>query len=223
MIIPIYTHFSDSHKILYEDFFKTSLRKLYSKEEVNIRVLKQPQDTENGKFMENGWLKAMQYKLDVILRGIDEQWGKQFIFADCDIQFFKPFVDDIINELQDNDLVAQEDCSTLCAGFFGCNCNDSTRNLFKKINQNYKNMVNDQVALNTFKDDIKYKLLSKTKYFTIGNFFNNVDGTHVWDNISNIDIPPDIVLHHGNYVVGIENKMALMKMVRSQYENKEKK
>jgi hypothetical protein len=216
----IYTHYSDSHRILYEEYFKPSLRSLYTKDELLIKYHYHDQFTKSGLFMENGWSDTMQHKLDVILNGIEECWGKQMIFSDVDIQFFRPFLSDLNEKLQDCDMVTQEDCGTMCAGFIACNCNDNTRNLITTVKKNYRNMVNDQVALNHFKHIVKYKLLSKTKYFTIGNFFNNKDGTHVWDNITDVNIPQDIILHHGNYVLGTDNKIRLMKYVRDNWKNK---
>lgn len=217
-MVKIYTHYSDSHKSLYEDFFKKSLRKLYSKDEVSIRVLHHKQTTETGLFMTQGWLEAMEFKLDVITTGIKETWNDWFIFADCDVQFLRPFAEDIKNELNNVDLVCQDDCNSLCAGFFGCNSNDKTLQLFQTIRNNFKNMVNDQVALNHFKQLVNYKLLDKNKYFTIGNFFNNSDGTHNWDNQTKITIPYNILVHHANYVKGVDNKIKLMADIKEQFE-----
>jgi hypothetical protein len=217
-MVKIYTHFSDSHQQLYEDFFKKSLRKLYSKNEVSIRCLQHKQTTADGMFMTNGWLEAMDFKLNVILTGIKETWNDWFIFADCDIQFFRPFIDDLKSELQKFDLVCQDDCNSLCAGFFACKSNDKTLNLFENIHKNFKSLVNDQVALNYFKHLIDYKLLDKQKYFTIGNFFDNIDGTHNWDNKTQITMPFNILLHHANYVKGVNNKIKLMQNIKNQFE-----
>ena len=73
-----------------------SLRKLYSAEDVPIFSLEHDQHTLNGQFMQAGWLNTMQVKIEVILTAIKENWGNNFIFADCDIQFFRPFTDVII-------------------------------------------------------------------------------------------------------------------------------
>ena len=62
----IYTHYSDSHKELYENYFKKSLRKIYTKDEACIRAAYHKQTTSKGKFMEAGWLDSMKYKLQVI-------------------------------------------------------------------------------------------------------------------------------------------------------------
>lgn len=211
----IYTHYSDSHKYLYENFFRPSLRKIYTKEQVLIKCTHHPQLTLNGSFMTDGWKQTMGIKIDVILDALKTDKEGKFIFADCDIQFFKPFVDDVLEELKTCDIACQEDRGSLCAGFFGCNINSRTLSLFEEIKRNLYYMANDQVALNHFKDMVKYKMLDKEKYYTAGNFFQNSHtGTFVWDNVTDIAPPKNMLLHHANYVIGVDNKINLLKMIR---------
>lgn len=219
-MVKIYTHFSDSHSRMYEQYFKSSLRRLYSKEQLCINVCKHAQTTANGMFMSQGWLDAMDIKLDIILTAIKENKNEWFIFADCDIQFLRPFLDDIQKELQGVDIACQNDCNSLCAGFFACKSNERTLNLFEMIKREFRYMVNDQVALNAFKNLVDYKLLDKQKYFTIGNSFNNIDGTHNWDNTTQIDVPDTILIHHANYVKGTDNKLKLLKLVKSNFDTR---
>ena len=217
--MKIYTHYSDSHKELYEDYFKASLRKIYSKDEVVIRAANHSQTTAEGKFMEQGWLDSMRYKLQVILQAIEENWDSTFIFSDTDIVFYKPFVEDMEEEIKGFDIVCQEDCGSLCAGFFIARGNERVKKLFTEIYNNFTNLVNDQVALNHYKNMVNYKLLDTEEYFTIGNFFDNEDGTHRWDGKSEIKPPESMKVHHANYVVGVPDKVNLINMVRKNYEN----
>jgi len=215
----IYTHYSDSHKELYEDYFKPSLRAIYTKDEACIRAAYHKQTTSQGKFMEAGWLDSMRYKLQVILQAIEENDNDYFIFADTDIIFYNPFIDDLKKTLGDRDLACQEDCNSLCAGFFIARGNDKNKKLFTEIYNNFTEMVNDQVALNHFKDMVDYKLLDREKYYTIGNFFNNSDGTHRWDGVTNILPPKKIKIHHANYVEGVAEKIKLINLIKTNYEN----
>ena len=66
---------------------------------------------------------------------------------------------------------------------------------------------------------VNYKLLDTEEYFTIGNFFDNEDGTHRWDGKSEIKPPESMRVHHANYVVGVPDKVNLINMVRKNYEN----
>lgn len=218
-MVKIYTHYSDSHKHLYDSYFKQSLRCLYTKEEVSIKVLHHSQTTQNGMFMSQGWLESMDFKLDVILTAIEENKDSWFIFADCDIQFLNRFINDLQEQLENTDLVCQEDCGSLCAGFFACKSNTRTKLLFQTIKNTFKYLVNDQVALNEHKKIVSYKLLDNKKYFTIGNCFNNADGTHNWDNETNIVPPKEALVHHANYVKGVDNKIKLLNMIKHNYEN----
>jgi hypothetical protein len=154
----------------------------------------------------------MDIKLDVILTALNET--EKFIFADCDIQFFKPFVSQVLESLEDYDIACQEDRGSLCAGFFGCRSNDKTKELFTTIKNKFREMVNDQVALNNLKNIVSSTLLNKEQFYTIGNFFENKNGTFVWDNETNITPPSNILLHHANYVVGVENKLKLLNMIK---------
>jgi hypothetical protein len=215
----IYTHYSDSHSTMFEEYFLKSLRNIYTKEDLPLKVISHPQTTKDGEFMSNGWLETMDIKLDVILQSIDENYGKSFIFSDSDVQFFQPFVGDIVEKLKYYDIACQEDRGTLCAGFFGCNANSNTKNLFQIIKKTFKSMVNDQVCLNHHKNLVKYTLLDKNKFFTIGNSFDNSDGTNVWDNNTNIIPPKNILIHHANYVIGRDNKLKLLKMIKDNYGN----
>lgn len=213
-MVKIYTHYSDSHKDIYDNYFKASLRNIYTPSEVSIRGCYHEQTTLDGMFMSPGWLDSMNIKLDVILTALTENKNKWFIFSDCDVQFLKPFVEDLEFELNGFDIVCQNDCNSLCAGFFACNANERTNLLFTTIKQNFRYLVNDQVALNEYRNLVKYKLLDPQKYYTIGNYFTNTDGTHIWDNSTAIIPPSNILLHHANYVKGTANKIKLMDLIK---------
>lgn len=214
----VYSHYSDSHKEIYNDFFYSSLRKIYSKADLKLRILHHEQTTAEGKFMSPGWLETMNYKISVILTAIDECKGGWFIFSDCDVQFFAPFIDDIAEQIKEKDIVCQEDRGSLCAGFFACKANENTKRLWELIKVNFRTLVNDQAALNYFRPSINYNTLDKNKYYTVGNFFENPNGTFIWDNITNIIPPKNILIHHANYVEGTKNKISLLKMIRKNYD-----
>ena len=217
--MKLYTHYSDSHKELYENYFKKSLRELYTKDELIIRTASHKQTTQSGSFMEEGWLESMKYKLEVILQAIKENENEYFIFSDVDIIYYDKFIDDLLQSVEGYDIACQEDCGTLCAGFFIAKGNEKILNLFTKIYRTFTTLVNDQVALNHYKTDVNFKFLDKEKYYTIGNFFNNTNGTHVWDNKSNIVPPKSIKMHHANYAEGVENKIKLINMIKGNYES----
>lgn len=214
--MKIYTHYSDSHKDVYESYFKKSLRSLYTKDELPLRVLYHKQTTRDGHFMTEGWLDAMDYKVDVILNALFECKDSWFIFADVDVVFIKPFLQDLEQRLEYYDAVFQEDRTTLCAGFFACKSNERTMKLFQTVKTTFKNNHNDQVALNRYKDLARCGLLDNKRYYTIGNYFN---GTHnaVWDNETNIIPPKELLVYHANYIEGVNNKIKAIQMIAENY------
>ena len=218
-MINIYTHYSDSHKKLYDEYFKPSLRRLYSSNELSIKYLHHKQTAANGYFMEKGWIEAMDFKLDVILTAFNDNTSEDwFIFSDCDVQFFNPFIENLKGYIENGtEIACQNDCETLCAGFFICRKTFNTFNLFTDIKKNFSKKGNDQVALNFFKDRVEYKLLDKSSYYTIGNYFNNKDGTNNWDGEGEVFLPEKIYIHHANYVKGVEQKIKLMDRIRKNY------
>lgn len=215
--MKIYTHYSNTHQELYNNFFLKSLRNVYSKKELPVRALNHEQTTENGTFMEPGWLEAMNFKILVVLKAIEECKGGWFIFADCDINFYQPFLKDLEQEIRNKDIICQQDRGTLCAGFFACKANEKNKALWSQIKSTFRSFPGsgDQTALNYFKDQVDYGLLDKEKYYSVGNFPEGTNNlTTVWDNKTNIVPPKNILLHHANYVVGTKNKIALLEMIR---------
>jgi len=41
----------------------------------------------------------------------------------------------------------------------------------------------------------------------------------MYDNSTNIIPPVNMLIHHGNYVQGVDNKLKLMQMIKNNYEN----
>ena len=70
-----------------------------------------------------------------------------------------------------------------------------------KYNKEDQKTLNEQIYL------CKSKFLSR-KFFTIAHSIGRV-----WDGIE-VDIPGDILVHHANWTVGINNKIKLLNMVR---------
>jgi hypothetical protein len=210
----LYTHFSPTHTDFYEHFFKPSLRALYSKNELKIRMLSHEQHG-SGIFMEQGWKETMELKLDILKQAVNENRGKYFIFSDVDIQFFKPFVDTLEERIKDNDFVAQEDNGGLNTGFFICRGNDTMYNMFSFLRNNLHINSCEQSVLNMYRSNIKYDFLPKNEFYTIGNYFVNKNGTNEWDGESKFVIPLDTIkMHHANYVIGKKNKIKLMNIVK---------
>jgi len=207
--MKLYTFYSDTHTVLYEDYFLKSLKE--NGTEFELLTKKVDQKTLNGSFNDVGFNSTMKDKVSLLIDAINDNWGEWFLFSDCDIQFLKPFYDDIISYQKDGvDMVAQSDLGTLCAGFFMGYADDNLKKIMNKIYQNIENFHNDQLALNLYSNDINYELLDTNKYFTIAN----INGGNVWSGQTSYNVPKNILVHHSNFTIGVDDKIKLMKYIK---------
>lgn len=224
--MKIYTIFTDSHKELLHEYFIPSfynnIDNLDAIDSIDLVVKKIPQLCKTATYGRSGWIETMLHKVDQHIEACENNFGKNFIYFDCDIQFFKPFIDQMIEELGDNDIACQNDVfpfdnrPTYCAGMFICKASEKTLDLFKSMR---KNMIensyrpqeyNDQVALNENLYKIKHKLLSE-KFYTIAQTTNCL-----WHNDYNINnIPNNIIVHHANWTHGVDNKIKLLDFIKN--------
>lgn len=206
--MKIYTFYSDTHERLYTDYFIKSFKEMKMDEFFEIDATRVIQRTQSGDFGTRGFAESMKDKVEIILRAIEENMGKEFIFADCDIQFLQPLHNDICNyDLSDIDILAQSDQGTICAGFMLCRASEKLKKFFDKVFLNCMNFANDQVCINEYKSDINYRLLPEDKYYTVGNYIG------LW-NGQDITPPTNVVVHHANFTVGVHNKQKLMDLCR---------
>jgi hypothetical protein len=170
-----------------------------------------------GSYRTPGWLSAQKQKLELIyecLCDTDDE-DEIFMYSDLDIQFFAPFRSYIEELLMTNDIVFQNDCPdypVYCMGFFACKKTDAIKDLFKTAITllKYKSEC-DQTVINevihAFPSIVKYVL--PNEFFTVG-----MHGGKVWDG-EEFEIPENIIMHHANWTVGIDNKIKLLKQVRA--------
>ena len=204
--MKIYTVHSDSHNELYNKFFLPTLPK-----DVELNSYFIPQECKTANFKENGWKQTCYKKTEIFLRACEENRNSLFLFADVDIQFFSPkIVDIILEELQDYDIACQYDTGYLpyCSGFFISRVNNRTIDLFNTINKEY--IEEDQTSLNIHINKCKAKFLSN-KFYTVAQSIGMV-----W-NGQDFNIPADIIMHHANWIVGVQNKIKLLNLVKDKY------
>lgn len=217
--MKIYTLFTNSHWSLLNNYFLPSL---YKQEDAEVVIKKFPQECHSAEYGKDGWFKTMTKKVEYHIQSCQENFGKTFIYSDCDVQFLQPFISVAENELQDYDLACQNDVypygnrKTYCAGFFICKSNDKTLSFFEKILADMKLRgeaphYNDQAALNENLSMVKHKTLSN-KFYTISQTTNKL-----WDENYDVEVPKDIIVHHANWTHGISNKIKLLDFVKETY------
>jgi len=213
--LKLYIFYTPSHEEMVRDWFLPSVQKY---DDYDIIIERYDQECSTATFMQEGWNKTMHHKVDLIIRAIQENWNKVFVHADIDIQFFGP-TQRIIKELmQGKDMLIQKDnpWGGLCAGFFACRGNQKTLILWQEIKRrlSYSSGKNDQDLLMDFvlrrnPYNIQWGYLPTHQFWGAGTF----KGT-VWKPGIELNIPAEILMHHANYTVGTENKIAQLCYVK---------
>lgn len=211
MKIKHYTFFSDSHAEMLKYFLST-----YPYDNtVDLTIRKISQDCESASYNEEGWKTTMLKKIDYILDGFEELSENDImVHTDVDIVFVKPFINQMLNELQSYDIAFQNDQRFACMGLFICKTNKTVKNLFLKIRENFDKHENDQIAANYYlrsqDNDVKFTFLSKAffNYGFIGERYRGED---------NVDLPENILMLHANFTIGVENKKKLLNIAYKKF------
>jgi len=199
--MKVYTYYTPSHKVFFDDYFSKSLMDL------EIVEFNGDQECQSGSYYKDGWKSTTMKKVDVFIQACKENQGNVFVYSDVDIQFFKPLNDVLLEELGEFDIAIQNDyLGGMCSGFFVCRGNEKTLKMFEEMKSNETQYLEDQHALNMNLKHVRYKALS-TKFWTFGSFGTQWKG-------QNFDIPQDLVMHHANWTEGIDNKIKLLNFVR---------
>lgn len=206
--MKIYTYYTDSHSILFSNWFEKTITDL------EIVAIKGEQECPTGGYYSNGWKTTTMRKVDVFIKAVKENMNDIFIFSDVDIQFFGSIKEVLINELGDSDIAIQNDYNGgLCSGFFICRGNERTLNMFENMKRNESQYLEDQHALNMNLKYCNVKVLSN-RFWTFGSHGTQWKG-------QNFDIPDNILMHHSNWVEGVDNKIKLLEYVRFKYNLKQ--
>lgn len=206
----IYTFYTKSHKVFLDDWFLKTLPKSHNK---HLVVKEFKQECESGSFMSSGWNKTMLNKVNYIIECLDI--GEPFFHLDSDIQFFGEWYDEYMEILKssDIDILAQSDGGLICCGFMGINPSEKMKKVFEEVYELTESgkAEHDQAALNMLrnKHNIKVKLLGEECF----SIWRSCGG--VWNPSMGVTVPKNIKMHHANYVVGIKDKIELMKLVRN--------
>ena len=126
----------------------------------------QNKDVEGKKM----WAEITKYKIIVI--NIELVSGNDVVFIDGDIVINEPFIKELYNNIQENDLLIQNDNSEkggrdcMCTGFFLMKTNPKTISCTNIENINMDEFLNDQQYLRwaSMKYNLKFSYLNLDKY-----------------------------------------------------------
>lgn len=207
------TFYSDSHEILYAKYFLPTYER-YLADDFVLIPKKVDQISPTGDFASFRFDEVMLQKIDFIASTIETS-GEDFMFSDCDVQFFAPMQ----YELGEYDVLFQQDFypGNVCAGFFVAKQNERTHRFFNQARDTLASRIgmrtDDQMIINEMLREssptVHASMLPKEKYWTVGNWTQGA----VW-NGEDFDCPETIVSHHANFTTNVANKIKLLDMVR---------
>jgi hypothetical protein len=166
--MKIYTTFTDSHKILFDDYFLPSYKKANKNKQFSLYVSEMEQLSKTGSYSTRGFRESTSDKLKVIIKAISDNIGEWIMFSDPDVQLFEGFTEDVLKYNDKNvDIYCQ--CDTpkcpenviLCTGFMIINCSDKIKKTFELSLEYINNFEHDQYAFNYFSrnNKLNYKSL----------------------------------------------------------------
>lgn len=223
--IKLLTFYSPSHEELYNKFFLESFF-IHLSQNFQLIPKRIEQFSKTGNYGEDGFEESMIFKIEHILENIEVGSMDLMVFSDADVKFMgniRPHIEGDIGHL---DIAFQDDVTCLCAGFFICRQNQKVLDFFRMVyelmNSNMKdgkmkNGLSDQIIINhlyrNLQSDIKIGKLDGSKYFTVAQS----NGPNQW-NGEDFSIPDNILVHHANWTVGIENKKKLLLLSSNKHE-----
>lgn len=208
--MKIYAVVTKSHEALLRDWF---LKYMPS----DCLPIISPLKSEPVNFRSGHWHKIFIHKLKMILKAIGQNDGQIIAVSDVDIQFFRPFADEVRSLMDGYDMLFQssipggKDLGNLCAGFSVIRCTkmaaDFVTEALKLVEERNDPSSDDQVAfqhLCSSPTKAKIGLLPDT-YWTCGK---------IWFQDMPLDLPENIALHHAAWVVGNEGKIIQLRKAR---------
>lgn len=190
---------------------------LYKDFELQVNVI----ETEYGTYGEKQYRNSYAKELDRVIRVLETNRDRIVVWSDVDVRMYRNPLPDIMDMFGSSQIACQMDSPTVyCTGFqFFWNC-QRIINFFREWQQldNSKEWVSAQ---DSFNEQLKISGLAARalpeRYWTTG-----VSGKQeVWDGVDVADLPDppkDIVLHHGNFTIGLNNKMRMLNEIHRRVE-----
>lgn len=208
--MKIYACYSPSHKRLLQDHFLPSLPS-----DLEPHLLELTAQHGSGVFHEDGFSEACREKLAYLCEALAENMnGEPFLFSDVDVRFYSgKLAHTLLASVNTVDIAFQNDGpGGCCTGFMVVRPNKSTESLFDKAWLRTGGVWDDQ--------QITAQVLRETgfrSYLKLPNTFwtYGLQEGKRWEPGMRLNPPDGILMHHGNWTLGLENKDRLLKEVLS--------
>jgi len=221
--LKLYASYTKSYEGIATDFFVPSLGNQF---DTHITLL---EDTPGGEYKSHNFAGVLEKKQNMILNAIQENWGDVFIVSDVDIQIFKPITEDLLNAIEGYDIVCLNDHIThgpdvLCAGFFICRANDLTLRLLELVKKQTPRENREQICFNYIIQHSHRLLGKQIRYDYLPESYINgcTHPNRLWQSGMDFPVPRDIALHHANWTIGIDDKIAQLDNVRNAVAQRQK-
>jgi hypothetical protein len=205
-----FTHVTPSHRRFLEEFFLPTATEFETVVCEGLQMGSSTYDTP-------GFELSMIEKTKSMLRAAQEPMGDIVLWSDVDIQFFAPCETKLIECLGSHDMAFQSaGPDRFCSGFFVFRVTDHVRALMRRVLEGLVSKVfyNDEPAMNEYARTVDYVRLPCGEFWTSG-----FCGGFLWDGnkdfLPRVRVPSSILVHHGNWCIGVERKLELMRYVRS--------
>jgi hypothetical protein len=214
--MKLLTVYTDSHIPLLAHDFLPSLPNSFEATLVHL-----PQECPTGVYYTEGWAKTTEKKLRVILKHMDvddDDMANPFLFSDVDMRFYGSCANDLLTCLGDADMAMQDDGpGGFCTGLFMLRPNTRTRKLIARAMAITNEKGDDQLAFNSAVSEGTDVTIAKLprRYWNYGmQLAEHKADWHVWEPGMLVEPPADLLVHHSNWVKGIENKLACSRAVQ---------
>jgi hypothetical protein len=238
--ICMYTIYTDSHNEMYDRFFVPSVPDSF--ELIAVEHGQDcPTGEYFAQGWAEAMLRKVETIREAIEHVRNTDGPDYFVFSDCDIQYFADVSAEIDEHMKTKDFVAMDD-GILCFGFLGIRADSRSAFMWKWIAENVEKYGSDQDAGNVFirkheralrigrfiptflqppsirrhtrAGPIRFGLFPRVKYF---NYMHLGTSDPVWDGKVPIRVSDEqldsMMMVHGNYTIGIENKIRLLETV----------
>lgn len=202
---------TETHIYLLKDHFLDSL----AFEEGLHLVVARLKDSfcPSGKFGSEGWSKVCSEKMWSVYRATSSN-EEIIVYSDCDVRFYGKIKSDIEECLSELDIAfINEGNNTYGCGFFAFKNKPSVQGLLRDVARNSELHRDDQECLNVEIQNARNKVIRHgflpERYWTHGK----LQGRYTVD--MELNPPKDILVHHANFCVGIEDKIDLLYRVRN--------
>ncbi len=218
-MIPLYCVHTESHAALFGDWFLPSLSRT---DPLDLRVTP-CHATTGGSYRDPAWSRAIITKSDVILRAIRENHDRVFVYSDVDVQFFAPMLEPLLDALGDGDIALQRDdrAGMHCTGFFVARGSDRLVRFWERVRAAAVHEGRDQRAFQEIVADDRSVRVGRLPEIFFGaglgipqpDDYDAEASFRLWEPGDAITIPEGIVLHHANWTIGQEHKLAQLAWV----------